>query len=85
MIGAVILGGVPECWCTGSLVLQPGNGSKSLGIEVIMYRGLWNLLPGGVVLKTLLVVVLTLGAFFLLMEVVFPYVAELMPYSDVSV
>ena len=25
------------------------------------------------------------GVFFLLMEVVFPYVAELMPYSDVAV
>ena len=42
-----------------------------------MYRGLWNLLPGGVVLKTLLAVLLAVGVFFLLMEVVFPYVAEL--------
>lgn len=50
-----------------------------------MYRGLWNLLPGGVVLKTLLAVLLAVAVFFLLMEVVFPYVAELMPYSDVSV
>lgn len=50
-----------------------------------MYRGLWNLLPGGVVLKSLLAVLLAVGVFFLLMEVVFPYVAERMPYSDVSV
>lgn len=50
-----------------------------------MYRGLWNLLPGGVVLKTLLAVLLAVGVFFLLMEVVFPYVADFMPYSDVSV
>ena len=50
-----------------------------------MYRGLWNLLPGRVVLKTLLAVLLAVGVFFLLMEVVFPYVAELMPYSDGSV
>ncbi|UQV59305.1 hypothetical protein L9H78_07455 [Corynebacterium pseudodiphtheriticum] len=58
---------------------------ESLGDEVVMYRGLWNLLPGGVVVKTLLAVLLAVGVFFLLMEVVFPYVAELMPYSDVSV
>ncbi|MCG7251852.1 hypothetical protein [Corynebacterium pseudodiphtheriticum] len=69
----------------GVWVLKPRNSSKSLGEEVVMYRGLWNLLPGGVVLKTLLAVLLAVGVFFLLMEVVFPYVAELMPYSDVSV
>ncbi|WP_049168735.1 hypothetical protein [Corynebacterium propinquum] len=50
-----------------------------------MYRGLWNLLPGGVWVKSLLAVMLAVGVFFLLMEVVFPYVAEFMPYSDVSV
>ena len=66
-------------------MLKPRNSWKSLGVEVVMYRGLWNLLPGGVVVKTLLAVLLAVGVFFLLMEVVFPYVAELMPYSDVSV
>lgn len=50
-----------------------------------MYRGLWNLLPGGVWVKAVLAVVLAVGVFFLLMEVVFPYVAEFMPYSDVAV
>lgn len=50
-----------------------------------MYRGLWNLLPGGVWLKSVLAFLLAVGAFFLLMEVVFPYVAEFMPYSDVAV
>ena len=66
-------------------MLKPRNASKSLGDEVVMYRGFWNLLPGGVVLKTLLAVLLAVGVFFFLMEVVFPYVAELMPYSGVSV
>ncbi|MDK4258832.1 hypothetical protein [Corynebacterium propinquum] len=50
-----------------------------------MYRGLWNLLPGGVWVKSVLAFLLAVGVFFLLMEVVFPYVAELMPYSDVAV
>lgn len=50
-----------------------------------MYRGLWSLLPGGVWLKSVLAVLLVVGVFFLLMEAVFPYVAELMPYSDVAV
>lgn len=50
-----------------------------------MYRGLWNLLPGGVWVKSVLAVLLAAGVFFFLMEVVFPYVAEFMPYSDVAV
>ena len=52
-------------------MLKPRNSWKSLGVEVVMYRGLWNLLPGGVVVKTLLAVLLAVGMVFLLMEVVF--------------
>ena len=50
-----------------------------------MYRALWNLLPGPTFIKVILAIAIAVGVFFLLMEVVFPYVAELMPYSDVSV
>ncbi len=50
-----------------------------------MYRALWNLLPGPTALKALLAVALAVAVFFLLMEVVFPWVSTLMPYNDVAV
>lgn len=50
-----------------------------------MYRALWRILPGPTPVKLLLVLVLLTAVFFLLMEVVFPWVSTLMPYTDVVV
>lgn len=50
-----------------------------------MYRALWNLLPGPTAVKTVLALALAVGVFFLLMEVIFPWVAAQMPYNDVAV
>ena len=50
-----------------------------------MCRALWNLLPGPTVVKAVLAVALIVAVFFLLMEVVFPWVSTLMPYNDVAV
>lgn len=50
-----------------------------------MYRALWNLLPGPTPVKVLLAIVIAVGVFFLLMEVVFPAISPLMPYNEVSV
>lgn len=50
-----------------------------------MYAYLWSVLPGPRPVKALLVVVLVVAVFLLLMEVVFPWVSEHMPYSDVTV
>lgn len=50
-----------------------------------MYSLLWHYLPGPWPVKLLAVVILLVGVFFLLMEVVFPLVSPLMPYNDVAV
>lgn len=50
-----------------------------------MYRALWNLLPGPTAIKAVLAVALLIAVFFLLMEVVFPWVSAMMPYNDVAV
>ena len=50
-----------------------------------MHRFLWNLLPGPTPLKVVVAIVVVVGVFFLLMEVVFPYISPMMPYNDVSV
>ena len=50
-----------------------------------MYRALWNLLPGPKAVKALLAIAIAVGVFFLLMEVVFPWVSPMMPYNDVAV
>ncbi|MDO5032949.1 hypothetical protein [Corynebacterium sp.] len=50
-----------------------------------MYKALWNLLPGPTPVKALLALALLVAVFFLLMEVVFPWVSALMPYNDVAV
>lgn len=49
-----------------------------------MYRALWNSLPGPFPLKLLITLVVLTALFFLLMEVVFPWVATMMPYNDVT-
>ncbi|WP_297851677.1 hypothetical protein [uncultured Corynebacterium sp.] len=50
-----------------------------------MYRALWRLLPGPTPVKALIVIALVVAVFFLLMEVVFPWLSTVMPYNDVAV
>lgn len=50
-----------------------------------MYGWIWGRLPGPRPLKVIIVLVALAAIFFLLMEVVFPWVSALMPYSDVAV
>ncbi|WP_291313880.1 hypothetical protein [Corynebacterium sp. UBA2622] len=50
-----------------------------------MYSYLWRMLPGGPAVKTLIALIVLAGVFFLLMNVVFPWVSTLMPYNDVAV
>jgi hypothetical protein len=50
-----------------------------------MYAALWRALPGGRLLKSLLAVALLLAAIAGLFFVVFPAVAPLMPWADVTV
>ncbi|HIW96179.1 MAG TPA: hypothetical protein H9867_06830 [Candidatus Corynebacterium gallistercoris] len=50
-----------------------------------MYAALWRALPGPWWVKTLIVVALLVGVFFLLMEVVFPWVGPMMPWTHVDV
>lgn len=50
-----------------------------------MYAALWRKLPGNTWVKTLIALVTAVAVFFLLMEVVFPWVSAQMPYNDVAV
>ena len=50
-----------------------------------MYRALWNLLPGPTPVKAILAIAIAVGVFFLLMEVVFPWLSPMMPYNGVAV
>lgn len=50
-----------------------------------MYRAFWHALPGPAPVKTLIVVALLVAVFFLMMDVVFPWLSPLMPYNDVAV
>lgn len=50
-----------------------------------MYRALWRLLPGPTPVKVLIVIALVVAVFFLLMDVVFPWLSTVMPYNDVAV
>lgn len=50
-----------------------------------MYSALWRALPGPWPMKLALVIALLVGVFFLLMEVVYPWVSSMMPYNDVAV
>lgn len=50
-----------------------------------MYAYLWRSLPGPRPVKILLVLVLVTALVLLLMEVVFPWISEQMPYTDVTV
>ena len=50
-----------------------------------MYGPLWRVLPGPAWLKAIVVLLVLVGLFFLLMEVVFPWVETMTPWTDVSV
>lgn len=50
-----------------------------------MYGYLWRLIPGPFIVKLIVTLVVAVAVFFLLMEVVFPWVSTMMPYNDVSV
>ena len=46
---------------------------------------MWRKLPGPAPVKWLITLAILVGVFFLLMNVVFPWVSALMPYNDVAV
>ena len=50
-----------------------------------MYGYLWRALPGPTWVKVLIILVLIVAVFFLLMEVVFPWVEAVMPFNSVTV
>lgn len=50
-----------------------------------MYAWLFRRLPGPAPVRIFLAILLALAVFLLLMEVVFPAVESLLPYTDVSV
>lgn len=50
-----------------------------------MYSYLWRKLPGTPPVKWLLAIAIVAAVFFVLMNVVFPWVSALMPYNDVAV
>ncbi|MCG7255005.1 hypothetical protein MHK13_09740 [Corynebacterium hadale] len=50
-----------------------------------MYAILWRKLPGNRWVKALITAVVLVAVFFLLMEVVFPWISAMMPYNDVAV
>lgn len=50
-----------------------------------MYAYLWRSLPGPRPVRFVLLLLLLTAVFLLLMEVVFPWVAEQLPHTDVTV
>ncbi|MCS4490076.1 hypothetical protein N7326_06995 [Corynebacterium sp. ES2794-CONJ1] len=50
-----------------------------------MYALLWELLPGPRWFKFFIVLALLIAVFFLLMNVVFPWISSQLPYNDVAV
>ncbi|MFD5868188.1 hypothetical protein ACFWGD_06185 [Corynebacterium sp. NPDC060344] len=50
-----------------------------------MYGPLWRALPGPAWLKAIIVLAVLVGLFFLLMNVVFPWVETIVPWTDVAV
>ncbi len=50
-----------------------------------MYGWMWRHMPGPWPLRLVIVLAVLVGVFFLMMDVVFPWVETLMPYGDVSV
>lgn len=54
-------------------------------MRLSFYGALWRLLPGPVAVKVLLAVILFLGVVWALLTWVFPAIAHLMPFNDVTV
>ncbi|WP_165841654.1 hypothetical protein [Corynebacterium heidelbergense] len=50
-----------------------------------MYAWIWRRIPGPLPVRLLVVLAFLVAVFFLLMEVVFPWVSAHMPYHDVAV
>ena len=50
-----------------------------------MYAYLWRSLPGPRPVKVVLLLLVLAAVFLLLMEVVFPWVAQQLPHTDVTV
>lgn len=50
-----------------------------------MYQAFWRALPGPTPVRVLIAIALAVAVFFLLMQVVFPWVSSMMPYNDVVV
>ena len=50
-----------------------------------MYAALWRALPGPWWVKLIIVLIFLVGIFFLLMEVVFPKIGPMMPWTEVGV
>ena len=50
-----------------------------------MYAYLWRSLPGPRPVRVALVLILLAAVFLLLMEVVFPWLAQQLPHTDVTV
>lgn len=50
-----------------------------------MYGPLWRALPGPAWLKAIIVPAVLVGLFFLLMNVVFPWVETMVAWTDVAV
>lgn len=50
-----------------------------------MYGWMWRHIPGPWPLRLVIVLAVLVGVFFLMMDVVFPWVETLMPYGDVAV
>lgn len=50
-----------------------------------MYGALWRMLPGPDLLRAIIALVVLVAVFFLLMEVVFPWLEDLLPWTDVAV
>ncbi len=50
-----------------------------------MYAALWRILPGPIVVRILIVLVLIAGVLFSLIEWVFPWVNAMIPISEATV
>ncbi|WP_199827734.1 MULTISPECIES: hypothetical protein [Streptomyces] len=50
-----------------------------------MYGWIWRHLPGNVLVRALISLLLALGAVYLLFEYVFPWAEPLLPFNDVTV
>lgn len=50
-----------------------------------MYAALWRALPGPWWVKLIIVLIALVGIFLLLMEIVFPKIGPMMPWTEVGV